>query len=107
MAERPYGLRVGRKQNLILPAGIYQKPEVARPRKRGLGGKPPVSAAAGWALTEGGPLAHLKVNCPRGAREGGLGHWLLSVRAESNTRPHKNKKLIHIFIKACGQKTGT
>ena len=55
MAERPCGLRVGRKQILILPAGVYQKPEVARPRKRGLGGKPPVSAAAGWALTEGGP----------------------------------------------------
>ena len=35
---------------------------------------------------EGVPLAHLKVNCPKGAREGGLGHWLLSVRAESNIR---------------------
>ena len=32
------------------------------------------------------PTAILKVNCPRGAREGGLGHWLLSDRSESNIR---------------------
>ena len=31
------------------------------------------------------PPAILKVNCPKGAREGGLGHWLLSDRPESNT----------------------
>ena len=38
LAERPCGLRVGRKQVLILPAGVYQKPEVTRPRKMGVQG---------------------------------------------------------------------
>ena len=38
LAERPCGLRVGRKQVLILPAGVYQKLEVTRPRKMGVQG---------------------------------------------------------------------
>ena len=50
MAERPCGLRVGRKQILILPAGVYQKPEVARPRKRGTGGKVTMSARCAKGL---------------------------------------------------------
>ena len=29
--------------------------------------------------------AILKVNCPEGAREGGLGHWFLSHRWERNS----------------------
>ena len=31
------------------------------------------------------PPAILKVNCPEGAREGGLGHWFLSHRWERNS----------------------
>ena len=31
--------------------------------------------------------AILKVNCPEGAREGGLGHWFLSHRWERNSPP--------------------
>ena len=33
------------------------------------------------------PPAILKVNCPEGAREGGLGHWFLSHRWERNSPP--------------------
>ena len=33
------------------------------------------------------PPAILKVNCPEGAREGGLGHWFLSHRRERNPPP--------------------
>ena len=36
------------------------------------------------------PPAILKVNCPEGAREGGLGHWVLSHRWES-TSPRRAK----------------
>ena len=38
MAKGPSGPRIGRKQILILPAGVYQKPEVARSRKNGVQG---------------------------------------------------------------------
>ena len=77
---------------MILPAGVYQKPEVARSRKWGLGGKPPVSAAVGWALTEGGSQRI-------------FGYFLCEQKV--TPVPLKNRKLIHIFIKVCGQKTGT
>ena len=33
------------------------------------------------------PPVILKVNCPEGAREGGLGHWFLSHRWERNSPP--------------------
>ena len=33
------------------------------------------------------PPAILKMNCPEGAREGGLGHWFLSHRWERNSPP--------------------
>ncbi len=58
------------------------------------GGRPPVKRGSGGNDCEHRrrqgahrkrPPAILKVNCPKGAREGGLGHWLLSDRPESNT----------------------
>ena len=36
------------------------------------------------------PPAAFKVNCPEGARESGLGHWLLCRRGQSNTVLYKN-----------------
>ena len=39
------------------------------------------------ALRLSRPPAILKVNCPEGAREGGLGHWFLSHRWERNSPP--------------------
>ncbi len=39
------------------------------------------------ALILSRPPAILKVNCPEGAREGGLGHWFLSHRWERNSPP--------------------
>ena len=55
MAKGPCGPGVGGKPVLILPAGNYEQTKVTRSRKWGLGGKPPVSIAAGWMLTEGVP----------------------------------------------------
>ena len=50
MAERPGGLRIERKQNLILPAEAKQKFTVARSRNGGPGGGTTVSTAAGKVL---------------------------------------------------------
>ena len=38
------------------------------------------------ALILSRPPAILKVNCPEGAREGGLGHWVLSHRADCQVK---------------------
>src|SRR5699024_10830946 len=44
------------------------------------------------------PPAILKVNCPKGAREGGLGHWFLSHRWERNSPPgRRNSPATEIF----------
>ena len=69
-----------RREVIINPSG--RRPPV----DGGPGGGATLSARSARRSSETHPLAHLKVNCPEGAREGGLGHWLLSVRAESNTR---------------------
>ena len=42
------------------------------------------------ALILSRPPAILKVNCPEGAREGGLGHWFLSHRWERNSPRRAN-----------------
>ena len=55
MNEGPCGPRVEQKHILILPAGNTQKAKAARSCKRGVGGKPPMSAAFGIALIEGDP----------------------------------------------------
>ena len=41
------------------------------------------------ALILSRPPVILKVNCPEGAREGGLGHWVLSHRWESTSPPRR------------------
>ena len=73
-------------------AGTYCPLSVARPRKWGSRGRRLWTPAFGEVSIEGSPLAHL---------------WFLSVRAERDTRPPKNKKVIHMFLKLCGQETGT
>ena len=85
MAKGPSGPRIGRKQILILPAGVYQKPEVARSRKNGVQGATPMNTGASRVFIEGSPLAHL---------------WLLSVRAESNTRPPEKQKTYPHFYQS-------
>ena len=59
-----------------------------------------VSARSAKALTGSQPQAILKVNCPNGAREGGLGHWCLSDRSERHIpapiKHHQSK-----YMKPC------
>ena len=59
----------------------------ASPVKWGSRGRPPMSTGVSQVLIEGCPLVPFKVNCPEGAREGGLGHWFLFGQAKRNTRP--------------------
>ena len=84
----------------ILRAGNFLPSPRGNPRNRGPGADSPCQGEMsrsdrGGRVGEYGhevsilsrPPAILKVNCPEGAREGGLGHWFLSHRRERNSPP--------------------
>ena len=90
--RRPQWAEARRTADLVSgpPGGHNPSPWRASPVKGGLGG----DAYEHWRK----PSAHrrrppvtLKVNCPEGAREGGLGYWLLCRRGQSNTVPHASQ----------------
>ena len=84
----------------ILRAGNFLPSPRGNPRNRGPGADSPCQGEMsrsdrGGRVGEYGhevsilsrPPAILKVNCPEGAREGGLGHWFLSHRWERTPPP--------------------
>ena len=99
-AQAPVGrLEFRHPLRFCAPEGLRHKQESA-PVMGDRGPTPPVrgrcreaTKGVGWAnmgaeapiLSR--PPAILKVNCPEGAREGGLGHWFLSHRWERNSPP--------------------
>ena len=103
-AQAPSGAGRNRAQALlILRAGNVLPTSRGNPRNGGPGADSPCQGEMsrsdrGGRVGEYGhevsilsrPPAILKVNCPEGAREGGLGHWVLSHRWES-TSPRRAK----------------
>ena len=83
---RPQWAGARRTQGLVFRAAGRKclSSRRASPVKRGSGGNDCEHRRRQGAHRKW-PPAILKVNCPKGAREGGLGHWLLSDRSESNT----------------------
>ncbi len=98
-AQAPSGAGRNRAQALlILRAGNVLPTSRGNPRNGGPGADSPCQGELsrsdrGGRVGEYGhavsilsrPPAILKVNCPEGAREGGLGHWFLSHRWERNS----------------------
>ncbi len=91
MAKGPSGPRVGGKQILILPAGDIHKPQSDPLPQQGDRGKGDYKRPLRAGAYRSRPPAAFKVNCPKGARECGLGHCLLCRRGQS--RPPRRAEL--------------
>ena len=65
---------------MILPAGIYQKPEVTRPRKMGVRGPTPMNTGVSQVFIEGVPRRR-------------FGYFAAAGKVTSV--PHKNKTYPH------------